>query len=188
MRLTALASAALVALAAGPAAAQETIDNGEFTSWSKFKPGTSITTRMTTSTAGMTNEVTTTITLVEVGTDKVVLETSGVTKAMGMEFKLPAAKRDVSKTIPLPKGVKKPAAPGTKPEAAYEEGMETLKVGGTEVKAKWYKVKSETGGLKSDAKVWTSDDVPGTMVKMEATTTGLATGETKLEVLEFKKP
>jgi hypothetical protein len=188
MRLTPLASAALVALAAGPAAAQETIDNGEFTNWSKFKPGTSIVTRMTSGTAGMTNEVTMTITLFEVGTDKVVLETSGVTKAMGMEFKMPVAKRDVPKTITLPKGIKKPPTAGAKPEGTYEEGTETLKIGGTEVKAKWYKVKTEMGGLKSDAKVWTSDDVPGTVVKMEATTTGLVTGETKLEVLEFKKP
>src|SRR5262245_4411192 len=105
MRRVALASV-VIALAAGPAPGQETVDNPEFASWSKFKPGTSVTFKSSTTANGMASEVTMTITLVEVGADKVVLETSGVTKAMGMEFKLPASKRDSTKTISLPKDVK----------------------------------------------------------------------------------
>ena len=181
-------SAVLLILAAGPGLAQESVENGEFTSWSKFKKGTSITTKMTSTAAGMSSEITMTITLADVAADKVVLEQAGVTKAMGMEFKMPAVKRDVPRTVALPKGAPKPPAPGSKPEGTYEEGTETLKVGGTEVKAKWYKVKNEMGGVKSDAKMWISEDVPGMMVKMEATTTGAVASETKLELLELKKP
>jgi hypothetical protein len=107
---------------------------------------------------------------------------------MGMEFKSPPAKRDVPKTITLPKGTPKPPAPGAKPEGTYEEGTETLKVGGTEIKTKWYKVKNEMGGIKSDARMWISEDVPGMMVKMEATTSGALASETRMEVVEVKKP
>jgi hypothetical protein len=42
MRPITFASAVLLAVAAGPALADETIDGPEFHSWSKFKPGTSI--------------------------------------------------------------------------------------------------------------------------------------------------
>jgi hypothetical protein len=180
--------AVLLALAAGPAPAQEMVENGEFTAWHKFKKGTAVTTRMTSTAAGMSSEVTMTMTLLDVGPDKLVLEAVGVTKAMGMEFKMPAVKRDVPKTVALPKGAPKPPAPGSKPEGTYEEGTETLKVGGTEVKSRWYKFKNEMGGVKSDAKMWISEDMPGMMVKMEATTTGTVASETRMEVVEVKKP
>jgi hypothetical protein len=188
MRPVPLATAVLLALATGRASAQETVDNPEFASWSKFKPGTSITVKSTTVAAGMTSEATMTITLVEVGTDKVVLETSGVTKAMGMEFKLPASKRESPKTITLPKDVKKPPAPGAKPEGTYEDGTETVKAAGTEFKTKWYKTKTEADGVTTEGKIWISDDVPTTVVKMESKSSGAATAETKFELLEFKKP
>jgi hypothetical protein len=188
MRFASVLSAALLALAAGPAAAQEMIENGEFTAWHKFKKGTAVTTRVTSKAGGVSSEATMTVTLVDVADDKVVLETVGVTKAMGMEFKQPAVKRDVPKTIAIPKGTPKPPAPGSKPEGTYEEGTETLKVGGTDVKARWYKVKAEMGGVKSDARMWISEDVPGMMVKMDATTTGAVASETRMEVVEVKKP
>ena len=194
MRRLSVLSAVLLALAAGPALAQEMIENGEFTTWHKFKKGTSITTKVS-QTGGMPFENTVTVTLVDVADDKIVLEMVGVRKEMGMEIKDPAVKRDVPKTVPLPKGAPKPPPVGAKPEGTYEEGTETLKIGGTEVKAKWYKVKNEMGGVKSDAKMWFSEDVPGMMVKLEATTTGTppgdsksVTSQTRMEVIELKKP
>lgn len=188
MRRLSVLPAVLLALAAGPAAAQAMIENGEFSAWHKFLKGTAITTRMTSTAGGQTSEVTMSVTLLDVGPDKVVLEAAAVTRAKGMEVKMPAVKRDVPRTITLPKGTPRPPPAGARPEGTYEEGTETLKVGGTEVKAKWYKVKNETGGVKSDARMWISVDVPGMMVKMEATTTGAVASESKLEVLEFKKP
>jgi len=120
--------------------------------------------------------------------DKVVLETSGVSKVMGMEFPTPATKRDSAKTITLPKGVPVPPKPGDKPPGTVEEGTETIKAAGTEFKTKWYKTKTEAAGTTTESKLWTSEDVPGTVVKMEAKTTGAATSDTKFELLEFKKP
>jgi len=175
-------------ISSGSAFAQETLDNPEFANWSKFKVGSSITVRTTTTMAGMTSEIVMTTKLVEIGADKHVVETSTHSKIGGMEFKDAGAYRDVPKTIVLRKGTPKPDPKAAKPEGTYEEGAETLKIGGVDVKTKWYKYKSDSGGLKIEAKTWMSDDVPGSLVKMEATTSGVAAGTTKVELIEFKKP
>jgi hypothetical protein len=188
MRLACLASVAVLVLSAGVSRAEDTVDNPEFTTWSKFKKGTSITLKTTSAFNNMTTEITSTTTLVEVGADKLVVETSSVTKFNNMEIKAPPAKRDVMKTITLPKGVKKEDLTAKKPPGTFEEGTETVKVGGTEVKTKWFKFKAEMDGTKTEAKMWTSDDVPGSMVKMESTTTGKVATTLKMELVEFKKP
>ena len=46
----------------------------------------------------------------------------------------------------------------------------------------------EVGGTKSESKVWLSDEVPGSMVKMETTVTGTIASTIKVEMVEFKKP
>lgn len=188
MRFASVLSAAVLALAAGPAAAQETIDNLEFTAWSKYKKGASITLKTTSTFNGMTSEAIMTTTLVEVGADKVVVEYAVVSKANGEEVKAPAEKRDVPKKLTLPKGSPKPDRTATTPPGTYEEGTETIKVAGTELKTKWYKYRGEEGGTKTEAKMWVCEDVPGQLVRMESKTTGAATIETKAELVEFKRP
>lgn len=97
--LVALSSVARVA-------ADESVPNPEFDNWSRFKKGTSVTLKSSSEVMGTTSEVLVTTTLVEVGPDKLVVAMTSVAKANGMEFKSPPAKRDVSKTITLPKGAK----------------------------------------------------------------------------------
>jgi hypothetical protein len=188
MRFASVLSAAVVALAAGPATAQEMIDNGEFTAWSKYKKGASTTLKTTSTFNGMTSEATMTTTLVELGDDKVVVEYAVVSKVDGKEFKAPAEKRDVPKRIALPKGAPKPDPTATKPPGTYEEGTETIKVGGTELKTKWYKYRVEVDGTKTETQMWVCEEVPGQLVRMESKATGSATIETKAELVEFKKP
>jgi hypothetical protein len=187
MRLTRFAAVAAVLALAGPAAAQDKFDNPEFASWAKFKKGTSVTLKSTSELMGMTTEVLLTTTLVEIGADKLVVETATVAKVNGMEFKTPATKRDVMKTFTLPKGVKKEEAAAGKPPGTTEEGTETLKVAGVEVKTKWYKYAAEVDKVKSEGKTWMSDDMPGLLVKSEMTITGAFASKTKMEVIEFKK-
>ena len=127
---------ALVLVVPAVAAAQEKIDNPEFASWSKFKKGTGVTLKSTTEFNKTSNETLITFTLVEVGADKLVIETTSVAKFNGMEIKVPPMKRDVTKTIELPKGAKKEDFAAGKPAGTTEEGTETLKVGGVEVKTK----------------------------------------------------
>jgi hypothetical protein len=181
-------SVALLALVVGAARAQEKVDNPEFAAWSKFKKGTSVTVRTSTTAEGKTTEVTITNTLVEAGPDALTIETVATSKVDGKEIKNPAIKREVPKTFTLPAGAPKPPPPGQKPEGTVEEGTETLKVGGAEYKTKWYKTKNTIEGTTIEGKVWVSDDVPGGLVKAESTATGKLAFTSKLEVVEVKKP
>jgi hypothetical protein len=188
MRFTRLFAALVVLALAGHAAAQDTIDNPEFANWSKFKKGTSVTLKSTSEVMGMATEVLLTTTLVEAGADKLVIETATVTKVNGMEFKMPGMKRDVTKTLTLPKGLKKEEVAAGKPPGTLEEGAETLKVAGTEVKTKWYKYTAEVDKTKTEGKTWMSDDVPGRVVKSETNTTGAFAFKSRMELVEIKKP
>lgn len=185
MRLTRLIALAAVLVVPGTAAAQETMDNSEFTSWSKFKKGTSVTLKMITEAGKVSFETTITTTLVEHGADKLVLETESVSKIDGKEFKAPAMKRDVPKTVTVPKV---PKVDKKVEQPKPEEGTETLKVAGTEVKTKWYKYTFEGKGTKTESQIWSSDEVPGGMVKTVTKSTGASTSSSTMEVIAFKKP
>src|SRR4249920_3742887 len=130
MRPTCRLVLAFCLLVPATALAQDKIDNPEFTSWSKFKKGTSVTLKSTTEFNKMSSETLIIFTLVEVGAEKLVIETTSVAKVNGMEIKVPPMKRDVTKTVELPKGVKKEDFAAGKPPGTTEEGTETLKVGG----------------------------------------------------------
>lgn len=174
-----------VVLAAGVCHA-DPVDNPEYKNWAGFKPGTTTTMKMDSDFNGTKSEVTITSKLVEVGADKLVIETVTASKIGGMEFKQPATKRDVPKTIEVgkPAAGDKPANP-SKPEGTTEEGAETLKVGGVEVKTKWYKYKAKTAAGEAEGQTWTSDEVPGQVVKSVTKAGGVST---KMELTEFKKP
>ena len=132
------ASLLVVVTFAGFSLAGEKIDNPEFASWSKFKAGTTATWKMESKFDKFATVNTITTKLLEVTADKVVLEMTTVTELNGMKTTLPAQKRDVLKQIELPAGTPKPPVDG-KPAGTTEEGTETLKAGGVEYKAKWYK-------------------------------------------------
>ncbi len=186
MRLVWSASVAVLALAAGAASAQDAAPNPEFSGWAKFKKGTSVTVKTTTIGGGATSETLSTSTLVEVGADKLVIEYVSVTNVNGTELKLPTSRREIPKTVPQPKGAKN-GDPPAKP-VPTETGTETLKIIGLELKTTWSKNKVEAAGTTSESKVWMSDEVPGAMVKMESTVTGVVTSTIKTELVEIKKP
>jgi hypothetical protein len=190
MRIACFATVAVLALAAGAARADEMVPNPEFANWSKFKKGTSVTMKTTTTGSGVTSELRSTSTLIEVGAEKVVVEYTSVTMVNGMELKLPATTREIPKTIAKAKDARKDEKddPNTPKEVASEEGTETLKVLGQEFKTKWRSNKVKVAGTTSDSKVWLCDDVPGMMVKMESTVTGAVASTLKMELIEFKKP
>ena len=180
------ALAVVIALAAAPvlSVAAEKMDNPEFKAWSQQKAGTIVTYKATNDFGGMKSETTITNKLIEVGAEKAVVETSTVTTVAGMEIKGPATKRDVLKSVDVPAG-KKPDNIG-KPEGTFEEGTEDVKVGGTTYKTKWYKFKTEKP-VKAQGQIWTSDEVPGQLVKMVTKLEGQVTGSTTMELVEVKK-
>lgn len=162
------------------------VDNPAFKSWSNFKPGTTITMKTESEFGTMKSEFVIVSKLVEVGKDKCVIEVETITKVMGMEFKAPAMKQDVPKSFEIPKpkdGEKQPKV--ETPDVKKEEGKETLKIGGTEVKTTWMKYKSKTKEGEAEGQTWMSDDVPGGLVK---SVTKAGDVKTKTELIEIKKP
>lgn len=185
MRLCGVVAAVAVALSAGAATAEDA-PNPEFASWAKFKPGTSITLKTASRLGELSREATVTMTLVEVGADKLVTEVAFAGKVYGIEGAAGPVKRDVPKVVA---GAGKKGADPRRPDGTFEEGTETLTISGNKIKATWYKFKSEAGGAKTEGTVWVSDDAPVSVVKQTITTTSgkFNTTETT-ELTEFKKP
>ena len=182
MRPVRLSLVALLVLAAGPAAAEE-IENPEFTNWSKFKKGTSVTRKSTVTIRGTPTEQTLTETLVEVAADKVAVATEVVVKVQGQVLKPNALRTEIPKTIKLAKGQKKEDVLAGRPEGTVEEGTEKLKVGGVETKARWFRFKTD----KSEGTVWIAD-VPGRLAKMVKVEGGEVPVTSILDVIEITKP
>ena len=181
-----LAVLVVAAVLAGPAFA-ESVDNPVYKSWAGQKKGTVVTVKMATDFGGQKSESTMVSTLIELTADAVTIETLTVTKVNGMDFKAPAMKLEVKKTMELPAGKKKEDF--DKPEGFIEGGTETVKVGGVEYKTKWMKIKTKVNDVEVESKTWTSDDVPSMVVKMDSKTNikGMA-GAMTMELVSVKKP
>ena len=183
MRHPLLALLAVFALAAFAGAQDKTIDNPEYTGWAKFKPGTAATLKVVNEFGGMKSATNTTTKLVSVADGKLVVEATIEVEVMGQKIKQPAVKRDVPKTLSIKAGF--PVPMGGKPEGTTEEGTETLKVGGASYKTTWYKYTTKTPAGEVSGQVWTSDDVPGQVVKM---VTKAANFSMTMELVEVTKP
>lgn len=172
-------------LALAVAAKAEPVDNPAYKSWSNFKPGTQITMKTESEFNKMKSEILIVTKLVEVGKDKCVIEVETISKINGMEFKAPAMKQDVPKTfdVPKPKDGKDPKV--DLPESKKEEGTETVKISGLEIKTKWIKYKTKTPAGDSEGQTWLSDDVPGGLVKSVTKSGDISTST---ELIEIKKP
>jgi hypothetical protein len=178
---------AAVLSSAGLGKADDLVENPEYTSWSKFKTGTSVSIKSTSLAAKKSIEVIITSKLIEVTPDKVVIETTSLLKDKAKDFSPPAEKREIPKLTPLPKGLSREDFAANKPRGTVEEGDETLKLAGLEIKTKWYKYQADVEGTKLEGKLWVSREIPGLTVKGEMSTSGNFSTSAKLELSEFKK-
>jgi hypothetical protein len=177
-------TAALVVFSGAVALAdKKKIDNPQYTMWSKYKPDTMTKMKTTSEFNGMKSGTTMITTLKEVGDDKLVLELEIISNVNGMEFKSPATKQEVPKTIEIDEKLLEAGKAAVKPEGT-EEGTETVKVGKEDVKTKWVKMKTKANGMEIESQAWTSEDVPGNIVK---TVTKSATVNSTMELVEFVK-
>jgi hypothetical protein len=175
-------------VACGSVAFAEQIDNPAYTAWAKFKPGTSVTTKTeTVSKMGGTEnkmEMTTTTKLVDLKPDEATIE-------MTTQMKMGGADMPASTTPPqkIPAKIDKPAdAGGTAPKVDKKEGTDKVEVGGKTYNTKTVETTTDANGMKTTAKVWQSDEVPGGMVKMESTTTGAMESTSKMTLVDVKTP
>jgi hypothetical protein len=171
---------------AGVSAADDALVNPEYAKWSKFKPGTSIRIKSVTELMGTSGELVLRIKLVETTADKLVLEMAMTSVIMGQNVDDPPSKRDVLKKRPAKTDEKDDDEAFEK--AKGEEGTETLKISGVEYKCKWKQVKASVEKVESITKVWTCDEIPGGVVKMESSITGGKNPfKSNFEVVDVKK-
>ncbi|MEZ6183973.1 MAG: hypothetical protein R3F62_03065 [Planctomycetota bacterium] len=154
------------------------VDNPEFQSWSKFGVGSMVEYKVQSEAAGTKTESTMTVTLVEKTDDKVVLETKTTMVVAGNEMTMPAQKRDV------PAKLKEQEGQAGENEA--QEGKDEVEAAGKTLSCKTTQSVTESNGMKTTSKVWTCDDVPGGMVKMESKTEGSVSSNTEMNLVKLE--
>jgi hypothetical protein len=171
-----------------PAAPREQAENPQYASWAGFKPGTSIVHKSVTATAGVEAVTTTmkTFTLIDLTDTRAVVEMRVKTKRYdGVEMDNPPEKFTFPRRITLPPGVSQ--ADFGKPSDAREHGEEIVTLGGKDYPTRWSKGKDRNEAGEVFVQVWSSDAVPGGLVK--SVTRIPAVGKTTtIELLDVKVP
>jgi hypothetical protein len=167
----------------GSAAAQ-TVDNPLYKEWAVWREGATVVIKQESSFGGMAASVAVqTTVLKKLNADKAVLETTSVIEAGGQKvtngpfpMDLPARypKFDY-KAPPEDKAAEKPKYKETK-------GRETLTISGKKVDCEWVQYEFEGG---TTMKTWSSDQIPGRMVKTVTTDPNTKT-VSSTAVIEFK--
>ena len=140
--------------------------------WGSFKKGSFAKLKTVSDTAGTKSEMTMTHTLVDLTADEAVVET---------EMAMTGFSNKSTNKFPLkaPEGGK--AVDGPKPKTGSEE----IEVAGRKLKCTWTEIETETSGIKTTAKSWMCEDVPGHLVKSVSKSTGAATMSSTTELVEY---
>jgi hypothetical protein len=149
-------------------AAAETVDNPQYKQWAPFPVGTTLTRRMTTDSAKSEGMTVTTFVfkITEKTADAVVVESEATTEYHGGRVdKNPSVTNRYPRRVALPDGIQKEDW-GKPNEKAEEEAVTVL--------GKTYKARKTTSKGSTDAgqltqEVWSSDDMPGGLVKSVST-------------------
>jgi hypothetical protein len=158
-------SLVFVIVAAGQTSSKSAAKAPKHHPWASFKPGSWVKIR---STSGAHVSETKT-TLLEKTADKVVLENELTTNGQvtRTKFDLPLA----GYTNDVPPGV-----------TVIKRGSETLTVAGKSLVCEMLETEMDAGGAKIQSKTWSSDQVPGSLVKSVNTSSGR---QSTAEVVDF---
>ena len=138
------------------APAEELVDNPQYAHWNKFNTGSASTLLTTIDMSGQKIVTETTNTLLEKNAEKVVLEVSGSMEMGGNKQIIPPQKQEIAARVEK-QDIRQLA--GEKMEAAGQTFDCTV-----------YEMNSPDPKQQGKAKAWTSDKVPGGVVKIEAKT------------------
>ncbi|HEY1921924.1 MAG TPA: hypothetical protein VGG44_04095 [Tepidisphaeraceae bacterium] len=175
-KLVALAAVLLgLAFVAVAHADDDMIPNPAYEAWAKYKVGTWVEYQTDSEAAGSKNAIVTTQTLKALTPDKATVEIKSSMVVAGNKMDMPPQTQDIEAKIKRPA-----AAAATSDAPKTEQGTEDVKVDDKTYSCKWTQVSMEQNGMKTDAKTWTCDDVPGSVVKIESETTGAMTSTTKM--------
>lgn len=164
-------------------APREQVENPQYTSWAHFKKGTSVVHKAITKATGHQEVTTTTMTytLLEREDTHVVVEMKAFTKRYdGIEIKPPPETFHTPRMMTLPPGVTR--AGFAKKKNAGEQGEETIPIAGKTYKTKWHKSKDRNEAGEVLVQTWTSEEVPGALVKSITNTPAIGK-TTTLEVI-----
>jgi hypothetical protein len=167
-RAAVLAAAWLGAVAlAAPAARAEQVDNPAYQSWAKQKVGTTVSHESTSAVAGQEFKTEMAQKLVELTKEKAVIEATTKINIPGAPPPQPQ-KMEIAAKVDAAQAKPGQMPPGMKGEVK-EQGSEKVEVAGKSYTCKVYTMTGEAQGAKMTGKTWTSDEVPGQLVKMEST-------------------
>jgi hypothetical protein len=166
-------------------AADEMVDNPQYAGWSKFKAGTSVKYAQNTVAMGQTTNGEITMTLIAITPEKATIQTKMSMMMNGKNMDMPAQQLDIPAKVTKAEA-KETGEPAGSANADTKQGTERIEVAGKSYDCKWTQVTSEQNNMKAVAKTWLSDEVPGKMVKMEATTTGQANSTTKMTLASIE--
>jgi len=155
------------------------IDNPAYQSWAKYKPGTWVEYQTDSEAMGSKNTIITTQTLKDLSPDKATIVIQSSMTVSGNKMDMPAQTQEITAKIKRP-----PAPPANSEAPKTEQGAEDIKVGAKTYSCKWTQVTTEQNGMKTVAKTWTCDDVPGLVVKMESSTSGSMTATNTMALVE----
>ena len=165
----------------GPAPAAAPAENPVYRNWARFRPGASASYRVVTVQPSSRSEMTLTYTLVAVSPKEVVVESVARLAVNGKEVRMPPNR------LTNPRFAGGPAAAPGKPAGLVDEGSEPVEAAGRTLPARWTRVKARTQTAENLVQTWSSDDVPGALVRSLTTVPG-AVDRVSLDLIELKTP
>ncbi|HRK31870.1 MAG TPA: hypothetical protein PLD59_12390 [Tepidisphaeraceae bacterium] len=180
MRLSKILSLAAVSCLAIGASWARAENSPQYDSWAKHGVGSSVTIKGVTEAAGQKTEMEITQTLLEKSDEKVVVEIKNKMTMMGNTMDTPAQKLEIPAKAPEGQGT--PVEEAKKAGFEVKESEENVTIAGKDYAAKVIESTGNQNGMEIVAKVWTSTDVPGMMLKTVSSTTGAMASNTTMEV------
>jgi hypothetical protein len=155
------------------------IDNPAYQSWAKFKVGTWVEYQTDSEAMGNKNTIITTQTLKTLTPDTATIVIQSSMTVGGKKMDMPPQTQEITSKIKRP-----PAPPAAGDAPKTEQGTEDVQVDGKTYSCKWTEVTSEQNGMKTTSKTWSSDDVPGSIVKIQSSTTGSMTATNTMALVK----
>ncbi|MBI3856965.1 MAG: hypothetical protein HY293_14860 [Planctomycetes bacterium] len=135
---------------------QEQVENPQYKMWAACKPESWVKHKMEIDQGDRTMTMETTLTLLEVTTEKIVLERKSKMDVGGRLVELPAKREEVPPKIEKGKAASKPT-----------EKEEEIKVAGKTLKCRVWETEMDSPNGKMQGKSWINFDVPGGVVQGE---------------------
>ena len=160
---------AVVSAPPSTAPAEPLVDNPHYLAWSKFKPGTQVDLDLNLGVAGQAMTSNVTMTLSEISPEKAVVESVAKMNVPGLPGGGQQEKQSKTYLAKVPKSEADRAfMPAGAVGESKETGTETISAAGKSYECKVREFTGKIQGQDAKGKMWRSEDVPGGLVKMEA--------------------